>query len=291
MEKYIDAIKDFFDRISDSYILNPTKKTVTVAFCVITALICTVSGIFVIGEVLDNDTVTVPEDTTQVGSVFMPTEDEVPMKANIMFVLEGQEKLELLGVMRVDSAEKAVRLSFISSETYCSFNNLSGTMNEHYAQGGLQQLVWAVGELAGISIERYILADYTSFKSILNRIGDMTVNLEHEVICGQDAASLIIEAGQQVLVPEMMTKYFGFLCADISGYGEEIAKTMMRFGSELFCTGNEEDIEKNFNVIVSTFATDISAQDYVTYKNAIKSMADSQVLSGVIVEESLSNLK
>lgn len=291
MDKYISLARDFFERISSSYILNPTKKTITRAFCGVIALICAVSGIFVIREMTDKDPTTTAGETTDSLSVIVRTEEEMPLTANLLFALEGEDELELLGVMRLDSERKSVRVSFISGETYCSFNKLSGTMNEHYRQGGTTQLVWAVGEYAGISIERFILADYNSFKSMLNKIGDMTVILDHQVICGQDAASLIIEKGQQVLVPEMMTKYFGYLCSDTAQYGYEIAKTMMSYGEKLFCTGEEADIEKSFSLIMSNFSTNISAQDYVSFKNAIGTLACKEVLGGVAVAESPCELK
>lgn len=291
MDKYIAAVKGLFDKINNSYILNPTKKTVTVAFCAVIALICAVSGIFVISETLGDNTTTTAVDTTDSVSTIVRTDDGTALEANLLFALEDGEKLDLLGVMRLDSADKSVRVSFISGETYCSFNNLSGTMNEHYANGGTTQLVWAVGEYAGISIERYIVADYTSFKNLLNSIGDMTVVLEHDVICGQDAASLIIEEGQQTLVPEMMTKYFGYLCGNLNEYQFEVAKTMMSYGEKLFCTGEESDIEKNFSFIVSNFTTDISAQDFVSYKTALKTLADKDIMNSISLSESLSELK
>ena len=291
MDKYLNALKSFFDKLNDSYILNPTKKTITAAFCIIIAVICAVSGIFVLKETSDKETTAPADDTTDSISAVVRTEDETALKANLLFALEGDDKLELLGVMRLCSEDKSVKISFISGDTYCSFNNLSGTMNEHYKNGGTTELVWAVGEYAGISIERFVIADYSSFKSLLNRIGDMSVYLEHEVVCGQDAASLIIQEGQQVLVPEMMTKYFGYLCTDLDKYGYEIAKTMMSYGDKLFCTGEESDIEKNFSLVVSNFNTNISAQDFVSYKNALRSLADKNVLSSIILTESLSDLK
>lgn len=292
MDKYIKALKGISDRINNSYILNPTKKTITIAFCALIALIAAVSGLFVIKEAKNND-----EDTTaaytmtnEISSV--SAGEETPIKANLLFALEGDERLELLGVMRVDSQEKSLKISFLNSDTYCSFNKLSGTMNEHYNQGGTTQLVWAVGEYAGISIERFVIADYNTFKTILNSIGDMTVNLEHQVICGQDAASLVIEEGQQTLVPEMMTKYFGYLCADLSSYSNEIAKTMMNFGEKIFCQSEEEDsVYKSFEKMVSLLKTDISAQDYVNYKLAINAMANKDILQSIVIEPDLSQMK
>ncbi len=290
MDKYINAAKGISDKINNSYILNPTKKTIVIVFCAVIAFVCAVSGIFVINEISKDNKTTTAEETSSNISAVVNSVREVPLTANLLFALEGDEKLDLLGVMRLSSADKSLKVSFISGETYCSFNNLKGTMNEHYKEGGIKQLVWAVGEYAGISIERYIVADYTSFKNILNRIGDMTVMLEHDVICGQDAASFIIEEGQQTLVPEMMTKYFGYLCENESAFSGEIAETMMKYGEELFCK-DETAVESNFNAIISEFSTDISAQDYVTYKSAIKALACRETLSGIVVAESLEELK
>lgn len=291
MDKYINAVKGISDKITNSYILNPTKKTVVIAFCSVIALICAVSGIFLISERTDDNTVTTVGDTTNNLEAVVSTDNEAPLTANLLFALEGDEKLEFLGVMRLDSQEKNIKVSFLNPETYCSFNKLSGTMNEHYTQGGTTQLVWAVGEYAGISIERFIIADYSAFKTILNRIGDMSVVLEHDVICGQDAASLIIEEGQQVLVPEMMTKYFGYLCSDLNKYGSEIAKTMMSYGEKLFCSEDENSVEESFNFIVSTCSTDISAQDYVGYKQAIKALACKDVFDSISLADALSEMK
>ncbi len=290
MDKYINAAKGISDKINNSYILNPTKKTLLIVFCAVIALVCAVSGVFVIKEIGDDNKTTTAEETSDSLTAAVGSDSEVPIKANLLFALEGDERLELLGVMRLNSAEKSVRVSFLSAETYCSFNNLKGTMNEHYNEGGVKQLVWAVGEYAGISIERYIVADYTSFKNILNRIGDMTVVLEHDIICGQDAASFIIEEGQQTLVPEMMTKYFGYLCENESAFSDEIANIMMKYGEELFCK-DETAVESNFNAIISEFSTDISAQDYVTYKTAIKALANPQILSSIEVAQSPEELK
>lgn len=293
MDKYIKIFRDFWDKINNSYILNPTKKTVVVFFCAAIALIAAVSGVFVIRDASDkNDSTTQSDTTAQILSTALTAED-TPVKANVLFALEGDEKIELLGVMRLDSMEKSVRIAFLNPETYISFNNLSGTMNEHYNNGGATELVWAVGEYAGISIERYVLADYVTFKSLLNGIGDMTVTLDHDVICGQNAASFVIEKGQQTLVPEMMTKYFGYICEDLSSYSDEIAKIMMSFGEKIFCGENENDdkVYKSFEKLISLFKTDISAQDYVNYKPAINSMANKLILQSVVVEQKLSALK
>lgn len=288
MDKYINAAKDISEKINNSNIFNPKKKTLIISFCVAIIAITAISVAFVIGEAKTDKTTTVPQETSQ--EAYAINEKSEEMKINVLFALEDNDKLPLLGVMRINSEKNSLSVAFLDGETYCSFNNLSGTMREHYRQGGATQLVWAVGEYAGISIERYLIADNSSFKTLLENIGDMTVTLEHDVVCGHDAASLIIEEGVQVLVPEMMTKYFGYLCDNSPSYDEELISLMGFYGKKLFCEG-QESTEDNFATVLSIFETDISALDYVNNKQVINALATEAVLSSITFAESVSLLK
>lgn len=297
LNKYINAVMAFLDktaeRISNIGFLNinPGKKTLAVFFAVAIVAIATVSGVFVIGEVLSDESPTKTDvtDTTQADVSFV--QEEQNLKGNFLLALTYEEDIELLGVLRLDSAEDTMKLSFLSGDTYCSFNNLKGTMNQHYKKGGITELVWAVGEYAGISIERYIIADQKTFVALLEYIGEMTVNLEHQVICGQDAASFVIEEGQQTLIPNMMAKYFYYICEGCPEYNEEIADVMALYAKSLFCAGDSEEVKTNFDYLISCIETDISALDFNNYKSAILSFADPAILDSISVEDDLSSFR
>lgn len=298
MEKfndYINAVMAFIDKIIEKVnnisFLNfkPATKTVAIVFSLAVFLIAAVSGVMVIGELASKDPTEVTEDDTTQTSTVMPSDDVI--QGNFLLGLTYQDDIELLAVARLDSEAKTMKISFLSPETFCSFNNLSGTMNEHYDKGGITELLWAVGEYAHISIERYIIADESSFLSLIEHIGEMQVTLEHNVTCGQDAASFIIEEGQQNLIPAMMTKYFYYLCENQPKYNEEIVDVMAIYSKNLFCSEDEDKTKTNFEYMISCLETNISALDFGNHKEPILSLADTAVLDNVTIEENPANLR
>lgn len=296
LNKYINAVMAFLDKIGEkisniSFLnINPGKKTIAIVFSIVVVLIATVSGVFVVSEITEEDPTAPSDDVESTQAVSFITDDQ-ELQGNFLFALTYGEKLNLLGVIRVDSAERSMRVSFLSGDTYCAFDNLSGTMSEHYNNGGVTELLLAVEEYADISIERYILADESNFTDLMDHIGEMTVNLEHDIICGQDAASFIIEEGQQTLIPAMMVKYFYYLCENQPEYNYETIDTMALYSKKLFCSGDEEETQSNFDYMISCLETNISALDFNNYKAPILSLADPAVLDNIAIEEDISNLK
>ncbi len=296
LNKYINAVMAFLNNIAEKISnigflnINPGKKTLAIVFAVVIVAIATVSGVFVIGEIISDEPVTETGVTETTESEISFAEAPQDLTCNFLLALTYEQDIELLGVLRVDSAEKTMKISFLSDDTYCSFNKLKGTMNQHYKKGGITELIWAVGEYAGISIERYIIADQRTFVALLEHMGEMTVNLEHEVICGQDAASFIIEEGQQTLIPNMMAKYFYYICEYTEKYSEEITDVMALYAKALFCK-NEEIAEDNFDYMIGCIETDISALDFNNYKSEFLSLATPEVLENITIEEDLSSFR
>ncbi len=295
LNNYINAIMAFIDKITEkinniSFLnIKPANRTIAIVFSVAVVLIAAVSGAFVIGELSSEDPADTTSDTSTQVNATLPSDSEIC--GNFLLALTYDNDIELLAVARLDSAQKQMKVSFLSPETYCSFNNLSGTMNQHYAKGGTTELLWAVGEYANISIERYLVADENAFLSFMEHIGEMEVNLEHDVVCGQDAASFIIEEGPQSLIPTMMTKYFYYLCENQPLYNAEIINVMALYSKKLFCTQNQEKTQSNFEYMISCLETNISALDFNNYKGAIMTLANPLILDCIVIEEDLSNLR
>lgn len=295
LNSFINAVMAFIDKIIEkvnniSFLnIKPANRTIAIVFSVAVFLIAAVSGVFVISELASEDPADTTSDiTTQVSA---PVSADQELQANFLLALTYHDEIELLAVARLDSAQRQMKVSFLSPNTFCSFNNLTGTMNQHYEKGGITELMWAVGEYANISIERYILADEGTFLNLINHIGEMEVVLEHEVICGQDAASFVIEAGQQALIPTMMSKYFFYLCENQPMYNQEIIDTLALYCKKLFCTEDENATKSNFEYMISCLETNISALDFNNYKAPILTLANPLVLDCTVIEEDISNLK
>ena len=295
LNNYINAVMAFIDKIIEkvnniSFLnIKPANKTIAIIFSVVVFLIAAVSGAFVIGELTSDDPTDTTADTSTQVNAILPSDTEI--RGNFLLALTYHDDIELLAVARLDSTQRQIKVSFLSPDTYCAFNNLSGTMNQHYEKGGITELLWAVGEYAHISIERYLVADEESFLSLMEHIGEIEVTLEHDVICGQDAASFIIEEGTQNLIPTMMTKYFYYLCENQPTYNDEIIDVMALYGKKLFCSEDYEKTKINFEYLIGSIETNISALDFNNYKAPILTLANPLVLDFITIEEDISNLK
>ena len=297
LNKYINAVMAFIDKIFEainniSFLnINPKKKTLAVAFTAAVVVIAMVSGVFIIGEVLSDEPTTVPDDTlTTQAAVSLPTNQQ-DLKGNFLVALTFEDNIKLLGVIRLDSAEKSMKVSFLTGNTYCSFNNLEGTMNDHYKNGGVTELMWAVGEYANISIEKYIVADESSFGALLEHIGEMTVDLDHKVVYKQDAASFTIEKGYQTLIPSMMSKYFYYICDNQSKNLDEVVDVMTLYTKALFISEDPDQTKNHFDYMIRCLETNISALDFNNYKAPIMSLSDPAVLDNITIEEDMSTFR
>lgn len=291
----IEPIKNFLAKIPFDRLLQKdfSKRFITRAFLIIVALISAVSIAVVISEVKDDptDDATFPGETTDVmqSATFAQATDEI--KGNFLFLLNAEESkdVHLIAVARIDSAERTMNIAFLNKNSTCSANDFSGTLTEHYNYGGAKQLMWAVGQYTGISIERYLVGDEDSFQKFCNLMGDVHINIPERVSHNYEGLGYIIEKGEQNLTPSMFLRYFLYLCSkDLS---ENISNIMVLMGMTVFSAEDEEKLQKNVDAFSKYFDTNISAVDLGTYRAAICKMASTENPPTVTIETSFDKFK
>lgn len=230
-------------------------------------------------------------DTVSEGTL---SESQLPLQANILLALteDGNQGLEMLSVINIDSEKEKVRISYIPVGATQQVNNLSGTMAEHIENGGIKELLWAVGEYAGISIERYVCLDEADFADVMKKIGEFEVSIEEDISHEYNGISFIIDEGTHRFAPDSMLKYIVYLCQSLTTQSKTLTDIMAGIAGKLISDekGNKitaESYEKTVNFV----DTDISAMDIVNYSRAICKLFDSGALWTVTVEPDASNLK
>ncbi len=280
-----DKLSETAEKIQSLAIFSksPDKKTVIIAFFVLLVVVGAVSGILVASEIREAEETTASE--TQSGETTVAAVAEVKeIQAKFLLVLGDAEKISLISLVGLDSVEQKVRVAFISPETVCYAGSKTATMQEHFRDGGITLLRDAVSSFADIEISKYILGDEDDFTSLIKGMGEFAVTVDERVEASHDGVSFIIDSGEQVLIPDMMLKYFLYLCDSQPRSYVKLANMMMLLGEKLFATDDEVVLEDNINLFISGFETDISALDFSEYKAAVKKLATKEVISGMIIE-------
>lgn len=274
-------------------------KRIAVLFAAAVLVLSVVSAVTVISEKSGKPTETT-ESTALLAAVADTVresasgENQLPIHANILLALteDGTRGLEMLSVINIDSEKQQIRISYIPVEASQQVNNLSGTMAEHIENGGIKELLWAVGEYAGISIERYVCLDEADFADIMKKIGEFEVKIEEDISHEYNGISFIIDEGTHRFASDSMLKYIVYLCQTLSSDSKTLTDIMAGIAGKLISDEKGNKITAaSYEKTVNYVDTDISAIDIVNYSQAIAGLFDSGALWNVTVEPDAAELK
>lgn len=275
-------------------------KYIIIAFAAVVIVLFAVSAVTVVSErggkkdettASDALSAAAMQDTAVAGD---RSEKQPPLSANLLlaFTRDGNSDLELLSVINIDSQSGKIRISYIPVDTFQQVNNLSGTMAEHIENGGIKELLWAVGEYAGISIERYACIDEANFVNLMKKIGDFEVNIKEDISHEYNGISFIIDEGIHQFAPDSMLKYIVYLCHTLSSDPKTLTDIMAGIAGKLISDdkGNKITAE-SYDRIINYVETDISAIDILNYSQAICEIFDSGLLWNIKIEQDASTLQ
>ena len=276
------------------------SRFVVLFFGVVLVLLVAVSVVTVISE---RDDSPVPEtsveaeasaegalETSSEGEI---SEEQLPLQANILlaFTEDGNSGLELLSVMNVDSETETVKISYIPVSTVQQVKNFSGTMKEHIENGGIGELLLAVGKYAGISMDRYICLDEADFVDVMKEVGEFEVNIEEDINHEYNGINFIIDKGIHSFAPDAMLRYIVYLCQTLSSDTKPLTDIIIRIAERLIADENgNKTTSESYEEVINYVDTDISAIDIVNYSQAISELFDSGVLRGIEIEPDIGNL-
>lgn len=280
-----DDIRRFFQLVSEKFsnIREPGKPFIIKAFIAIIIMLTALSTGMIIMESADKKpqetTSTVEEgvSTSQQEVMTMSTPNQ--LQTNILFGLDNEEgDVHLLFVMSLDSEKEESKIFFLDPNAVCKINEIEGSLIYHLKNGGVSQLVLAVSEYTGIEIERYLVGDEKAFTGLIRYMGDVEIDVKESISYNHNGLSYIIDKGVQVMTPDVLLKYFVYLCNDTQQYNETIRMLIAQFAKILFDCDSSQQAQDNFGNVIGYFETNISALDFSENKLAVMKLANEIML-------------
>ena len=298
-----EDIKRFFrdaaERINN--ISEPGKPFIIKAFISVVAMLSTLSIAMIVLEVAQKPeevTTDVFEEVSTAAQIIETTEpSKKELQASILFGLDDEQKnLHLLFVLSLDSGTGKAKIFYLDKQSVCKVNEIEGSMDYHYKNGGVSQLVLAASQYTGIEIDRYLVGDEKAFTNLIRYMGDLEIDVEESISYTLAGLSYIIDKGKQVMTPDMLLKYFVYLCNDTQKFNENLREIFSLFASTLFDCENSQKAQDNFGSVIGFFETNISALDFSENKLAAMKLSHELMLkleaynslaefNGYVVEE------
>lgn len=225
--------------------------------------------------------------TTADSGVYAPTELE---NRTALFILDaGNKRTSTCFVLaRLLPTETKVVIVPLQSDTLCSVNGTEDTLYELYRAGGGQYAKRAVEAACGLSVDKYLKFDKTSFELFATLMGTVNYEAPYSLICEDPDTNevTVIREGSAALDGVTMRKLFTFPSfksgetGRAATVGSVVVDVLNSAQETRLSTGMDQIVE---TVLKSSVETDIADIDYKTSKKAMQYIVDNSYKGAELV--------
>lgn len=182
----------------------------------------------------------------------------------------NEQELRFTVLMKVDIGAKNISISAFSDSEMSSANGKTQTLEEHYRQGGINQLRNAVEKARDIEITAYVLSDDEGFDDAINALGSVTMDVPEQISYRSDEFNFICANGRKNFRGADLLKYLRY-CRTKGHEGlktqEEIFVAMIE---QYMTSARAERADYYYGKIIDNVESDITVIVFADYKAYIE---------------------
>ena len=224
---------------------------------------------------------TAPAQETQPGpeaATAAPFTD--PNAVNVLFYCTEGVTPSFMELVCFSASENAVRVKPLALDGVYDRDGEPYALRELFSSIGVSAVTDAL-RARGYPVRRYVGFSETNFKRLLLRLGDVTVNVPHDVSFKAQAITYTLSAGPQVLKPDILVQYMKHAYS-----GDDKLRAEGAAFAEILRTHlTAENVgagEAFFSDMVNYADTDISMFDYQRARDALTAMLEASPAFTVI---------
>lgn len=262
-------------------------KTAAVVFAVIIVLVAAASVVTVVREksnAKDEESLLSGESVAE--AAFLDAASQTDFSGNVLVALSksDNEKLRLLAVINVSGETGEMKMLFIPVDVRCSVRGFESDMQGHLENGGITELLWAVGEKYSIAIDKYFFCDDEDFINLCKRIGKIEMNVDEKVSYEYEGINFIIEEGTQAFTADNLLKYIVYMSETLERNSQKLANVIGVVSIRVL-TGADADKtpEQMYDRIINYLQTNVTAIDVTNSSDAIYKILSSGAFGSIEV--------
>lgn len=199
--------------------------------------------------------------------------EEIPdfRRNYILWCLDDENKT-LTFVMQVGVSAKSGKISIksISPNVSVTSGENTLTLNSFYNEFGAGGLKEALQIYCGHGFDAYLGSDKTSFRTMIDFMGSIKVNVGEQIDYRSEDFNLILIKGENTMKGDTLYKYFKYL-SNLGPQGLEIqAKTMKEVIEAYLTEKNYSRFSSVSSKMLNTLVTDMTALNFTENEEMIK---------------------
>lgn len=186
----------------------------------------------------------------------------------LLCTADGSNSIRFISVVTADLNQKLLSIRPLDPAASVSVTGCSGNFSQQLDYGGTAQLVLAVEKSSGMRIDKYIRSTDSKFKSIINYVGGIEVNVEKQIDIRTPELTAVIAKGPQTMTGDTMLKYMR--CFENSP--EKQAKIIADMIEQKITLSNLNKADIYYKKIINLSESDISIVDFADMKRSFRAL-------------------
>ncbi|MBQ5970007.1 MAG: hypothetical protein IJL52_07795 [Clostridia bacterium] len=238
-------------------------KTVGLLFALVIAVLVAISILVVVHE---KNSHRVDDNDAPVSSPGGEQQTAGDKDFLLAFIDDSDDTIRMLAALHANESEGRFSVRYVSPSAVVSINNMDGTLQSHYQSNGAPGLCAAAAAYLQCTIDRYLLFDDNDFIAMAKLMSDFSLEIDMRADFTYKEIPITIEPGTQITTPDMLCKYFAYLCDNLYSGGEAAVTEML----SLLATKLFSDTSEPMDAHLQRFAdcassTNVVAMDIGTY--------------------------
>lgn len=208
------------------------------------------------------------EQTTEEKSTESP-EPEVEGVRNYLLLCTADidNSIRFISIVTADLNDKTLSIKAIDPTTSVSVSGCTGTFSTQLDYG-TSQLVLAVESYSGVKIDKYVRSTDSKFKSIINYLGGVEVNVEKQIDIRTPELTAVIAKGNQTMTGDTMLKYIRSFESQPHKQAEIIADMI----EQKLTPANLANADSHYTKIINLTESDISVVNFADMQQGFKAL-------------------
>ena len=186
--------------------------------------------------------------------------------ANIVLTLHDENNLKFLCIVETDVESEIISVCSVELDSE-SGKKLARKFKSTEDELLMSDFKNTVSEMAGITVDRYISADYSQFIQVVSVMGGVTMNIPQDINYDKGDIVLSLKKGEWKLIGSNLLNYL--LISNRSTQNEIITSVFKEYINQK----NFENAERIYQKLVNILDTDITAFDFNSALPALEALS------------------
>ncbi len=180
---------------------------------------------------------------------------------------DSDNTVRFISIVTADLNHKELSITALDPTTSVSVSGCTGTFSKQLDYG-TAQLVLAAEDYSGIKIDKYVRSTDSKFKSIINYVGGVEVDVEQQIDIRTPELTAVIAKGKQTMAGDTMLKYIRSFESNPQKQAEIIASII----EQKLTPANLANADNHYTKIINLTESDISVVNFTDMQQGIKAL-------------------